>query len=285
MSSAVKDLKNKKIKCKPFLKWVGGKTQLIPELFKRLPKNWNNYFEPFIGGGALYFNLQPTNAYLSDNNSELINAYNIVKNKPKELVKDLKKHIYEKNYFYSIRALDRTKEFSNLSSTERASRLIYLNKTCYNGLYRVNSKNQFNSPFGKYTNPLICDEENLYNCSSVLSKAKIEVKEFQTILEDAKKGDFVYFDPPYVPLSATSNFTAYGKDGFEIELQIELAKICEKLDKRGVKFLLSNSSAPLIEELYSSYNFQYVKAGRAINSKASKRGKVQEVLVSNYSDC
>ena len=170
--------------CKPFLKWVGGKGQLLAELRNRLPAHFNSYHEPFIGGGALFFALQPQNAHLSDINPELINCYQVVRDDVDELIEDLQKHIYEKDYFYKIRAADRTESFKDWTNIQKASRLIYLNKTCFNGLYRVNSKGQFNSPFGRYTNPTICNAENLRACSLALRSANIDLKSFEAVVDN-----------------------------------------------------------------------------------------------------
>ncbi len=268
--------------CRPFLKWVGGKGQLLPELISRMPKKIDRYFEPFVGGGALFFNLQPTKAILSDANPELINLYEVVRDNVEALIKDLKKHKYAEKYFYKIRSADRTAAYKKWSPLKRASRLIYLNKTCFNGLYRVNSSGFFNTPFGRYTNPTIVDEKNLRACSVALQKVKIQVGGFESIERLVKKNDFVYFDPPYVPLSNTSAFTSYGKHGFDLRMQRSLFDLCCRLDKRGIKFMLSNSSAPFIRKLYKQFRVELVDATRSINSKATKRGAIKEVIVTNY---
>ncbi|MBR8833091.1 MAG: DNA adenine methylase [Stigonema ocellatum SAG 48.90 = DSM 106950] len=267
---------------KPFVKWAGGKTQLLPELTSRVPRTFQRYYEPFLGGGALFFSLQPENAFLSDINAELINVYRVVKNNVEKLIASLRQHVYEESYFYAIREVDRSLEYVTWSNVEKASRLIYLNKTCFNGLYRVNSKGHFNAPFGDYHNPKICDPENLRACSQVLQNATIRTRSYLCIERHLQKGDFVYFDPPYAPLNPTSNFTNYSKDGFRRENQEALRDLCVRLDKKGVLWMLSNSAAPLILELYSEYNIELVEALRAINSKAGKRGKIKEVIVRNY---
>ena len=271
-----------KVNAKPFVKWVGGKTQLIDQLTARLPPTFMHYYEPFIGGGALFFHLQPERAYLSDLNEELINVYNVVKRNVEALIKSLSKHIYEESYFYTIREVDRRPNYLRWSAVSRASRFIYLNKTCYNGLYRVNSKGYFNAPFGKYRNPKICDPENLRACSQVLQKAEIRCDSYLWVETHAQRGDFVYFDPPYAPLTATSNFTSYSKDGFSRNDQETLRDLCSRLDRKGVQWMLSNSSAPLILELYQEYNVETIEASRAINSKGGGRGKIKEVIVRNY---
>ena len=266
----------------PIVKWVGGKRQLMFELLKNMPKNYNRYFEPFIGGGALFFELQPENAYISDMNEELINLYQVVRDNVDELIVDLQKHDISKDYFMEIRNIDRTEEYKNWSNIQKASRFIYLNRTCFNGMYRVNSKGKFNVPFGHYKNPRIIDENNLINCSNLLQKTEIKHSDFSEILREVKKGDFVYFDPPYVPLSETSSFTSYTKDGFDMDMQFKLRDVCDKLDSMGVKFLLSNSDTKLVNELYENYNIKKVFASRQINANAYGRGKITEVLVRNY---
>lgn len=266
----------------PIVKWVGGKRQLMFELLKNMPKNYNRYFEPFIGGGALFFYLQPDNAYISDMNEELINLYQVVRDNVDELVADLQKHDISKEYFMEIRNIDRTEEYKNWSNIQKASRFIYLNRTCFNGMYRVNSKGEFNVPFGHYKNPRILDENNLINCSNLLQRTEIKHADFSEILKKVKKGDFVYFDPPYVPLSETSSFTSYTKDGFDIDMQFKLRDVCDELDSMGVKFLLSNSDTKLVNELYENYNIKKVFASRQINANADGRGKITEVLVRNY---
>lgn len=266
----------------PIVKWVGGKRQLMFELLKNMPKTYNRYFEPFIGGGALFFELQPDNAYISDMNEELINLYKIVRDEVGELICDLQKHDISKEYFMEIRNIDRTEEYQNWSDVQKASRFIYLNRTCFNGMYRVNSKGEFNVPFGHYKNPRILDENNLINCSNLLQGIEIKHADFSEILKKVKKGDFVYFDPPYVPLSETSSFTSYTKEGFDIDMQFKLRDVCDELDTMGVNFLLSNSDTKLVNDLYENYNIKKVFASRQINANADGRGKITEVLVRNY---
>ena len=269
--------------CKPIIKWVGGKRQLIKDLKRLMPKNYNRYFEPFIGGGALFFELKPKNAYISDYNLELTNLYTTVRDNSEELIADLCKHKNESDYYYETRALDRDKKvFTKLSDVERASRFIYLNKTGFNGLYRVNSKGECNVPFGKYKNPKYCDSDNIKACSELLKNTEIHNGDFEDIKEHVKEGDFVYFDPPYVPLNATSSFTGYTDQGFDEDMQFRLKELCEYIDKIGAKFMLSNSSAKYVYELYKDFNIHEVKATRSINSDATKRGKITEVVVTNY---
>lgn len=272
---------------KPVLKWVGGKTQLINDIETYLPKKYNRYFEPFIGGGAILFHLEPSNAYVNDLNKELINVYKQIKIRPTQLIFLLQEHQnnHSKEYFYTIRELDRDIENYNLlSDLEKAARFIYLNKTCYNGLYRVNKKGQFNVPMGKYKNPLICNEELIKEMSQYFHESQIHFynKDFEKFLQLPQVGDFVYLDPPYHPLSETSSFTSYQENGFTEEEQIRLKKVCDELSKRGVMFMLSNSDTEFINQLYKDYKIIKVKARRSINSKSDKRNAINEVLVINY---
>lgn len=270
--------------CKPVIKWVGGKRQLLNELKKYMPKEFNTYFEPFIGGGALFFDLKIEKSFINDYNSELTNLYEIIKNKPNKLIKDLKKHENNSEYFYKIRELDRTpSSYKRLSKVKKASRFIYLNKTGFNGLYRVNRNGQFNVPFGKYKNPNYADEDNILECSNLLQKTTILNGDFENIKKFIKRGDFVYFDPPYVPISDTSNFTGYTDKGFDEDMQFRLKELCDYIHNIGAYFMLSNSYTPYIEELYKGYNLIIVQANRALNCKANGRGKINEYLVINYS--
>ena len=275
-------------KPKPFVKWVGGKRQLLkqfrelnlypPECFN--PES-NTYFEPFVGGGAVFFDLLPKRAELSDTNRELVMTYNVIKDNVDGLIKSLKKHIYNKEYYLEVRAQD----INELSDIEIASRFIFLNRTGFNGMYRVNKSGQFNVPFGRYKNPLICDENNLRKVSEALQGITITHRDYKDVLELAKIGDFIYFDPPYYPLNPTSSFTAYTAKGFFEKEQIELRDTFVKLHERGCFVMLSNSDTPFINELYSGLegvSVNKIIAGRAINSKGSKRGKINEVLITNY---
>ncbi|MBC8465055.1 MAG: DNA adenine methylase [Parcubacteria group bacterium] len=275
-------------KPKPFVKWVGGKRQLLKQ-FREMglypPDDFNpltnTYFEPFVGGGAVFFDLLPKKAELSDLNNELTTTYNVIKTDVDSLIKSLKKHKYEKEYYLKIRA----KNPKKLSDVEVASRFIFLNRTGFNGMYRVNSKGGFNVPFGKYTNPIICDEENLRKVSKVLQKVTVKEQDYKAVLKKAKKGDFVYFDPPYYPVSRTASFTSYTADSFLEKEQTELRDTFVELHKRGCFVMLSNSDTPFINELYSGIKgvkVSKVSAGRSINSNAAKRGKINEVLVTNY---
>ncbi|WP_234031514.1 DNA adenine methylase [Lentibacillus cibarius] len=268
----------------PFLKWAGGKRQLLPEIRKYIPKKYNTYYEAFVGAGAVLFDLQPKQAVINDVNKDLVNVYNVIKYNVEELVEDLKKHENDKDYFYAIRDLDRQPEYEELSPIEKASRLIYLNKTCFNGLFRVNSQGQFNVPFGKYKNPQIVNEIVLKAVHNYLNVNDVTImnEDFETVIQDAKKGDFLYFDPPYDPVSDTSSFTGYSLDGFNKNDQVRLRDTFVELDKRGCKVLLSNSATDFIKDIYSDFHIEIVSATRNINSVASKRGKIDEVLVMNY---
>jgi DNA adenine methylase len=268
----------------PFLKWVGGKRQLMSTITKLMPQKYSIYYEPFIGGGAVLFHNQPTVAVINDFNKELINVYNVIKNNPEELIQDLKIHKNESEYFYKLRVLDREESFEQISDIKKASRVIFLNKTCFNRLYRVNSSGEFNSPFGRYKNPNIVNELTIRAVSKYLNDNEILLlnKDFEEAVEGAKKGDFVYFDPPYDPVSKSSNFTGYVQVGFRNDEQIRLRDLCISLDKNGVNFLLSNSATPFIKDLYRGFNIEFVKANRQINSNADKRGEVNEVLIWNY---
>lgn len=275
-------------KPKPFVKWVGGKRQLLKQFKKmdlyppsQFDANKNTYFEPFVGGGAVFFDLLPKKAFLSDLNSDLVITYNVIKNNIDALIKSLKKHEYEKDYFLKVRA----KNPKELSDLEIASRFIFLNRTCFNGMYRVNSSGQFNVPFGKYTNPLICDEDNLRKVSKALQGVEIKHQDYKAVLKKAKKGDFIYFDPPYYPVSKTASFTSYTNEAFLDKEQIELRDTFLELHNRGCFVMLSNSDTPFINKIYKGFKgvkINKVEAGRSINSKASGRGKITEVLVTNY---
>jgi DNA adenine methylase len=269
----------------PVVKWVGGKRQIIDEIMKYVPTNFSTYYEPFLGGGAVLFELQPKKAVVNDINAELMNIYVVIKKNVEELIDDLKQYKNEKEYFYRIRERDRDKEqYNKLTPVQRASRIIYLNKTCYNGLFRVNKNGEFNAPFGNYKNPNIVNETTLRAVSAYFNKAKIRFvcQDFQEALKNARKGAFVYLDPPYDPVSETSSFTGYYKGGFDRDEQISLKQVCDKLDKGGIRFLLSNSATDFILDLYQDYRIEVIQAKRAINSKGDRRGDVDEVLVMNF---
>jgi DNA adenine methylase len=271
----------------PVVKWVGGKRQIIDEIITYVPDSFSTYYEPFLGGGAVLFELQPKKAVVNDVNEELMNIYEVIKDNVDELIEGLKRHKIknDKAYFYEIRELDRDREQYNLlTPVERASRIIYLNKTCYNGLFRVNKSGEFNAPFGNYKNPNIVNETTLRTVSAYFNKAKIRFtcQDFEDALKWSRKGAFVYLDPPYDPVSETASFTGYDKGGFDHNEQIRLKKTCDKLNKKGIKFLLSNSATDFIMDLYQDYKIEVIQAKRAINSKADRRGNVDEVLVMNF---
>lgn len=272
-------------KTKPPLKWAGGKRQLIHEIIRRVPVDFKTYYEPFFGGGAVFFAINPLNAVLNDFNSELINLYKVLQTKPHELISIIRTYTNDEDSFYRIRNLDRDKEFfSKLSEVERAARMYYLNRTCYNGLYRVNKNGEFNTPFGKYKNKDFMNEVDILKASEMLSSSHVLLLtgDFKKAVESAIEGDFVYLDPPYDDLGNDTSFASYTKVGFDRNEQIRLKETCDKLNDKGVKFLLSNSATPFILDLYRNYKIEIVKARRSINSKASGRGVIDEVLVSNY---
>lgn len=277
--------------CTPFVKWAGGKTQLLSKLEEFFPKQISRYFEPFVGGGAAFFYLiskknQKFDSFLSDINSELITSYKVIRDNVEELIILLKKHEkeYKKSptdYYYRLRA-----EIKPINDIERTARFISLNKTCYNGLYRVNKNGLFNVPMGRYKNPLICDSTNLRNINILLNKSNtiMEIGDYKTSLEKAQKDDFIYLDPPYYPISKTSNFTSYTNNGFTNKDQIELSNLFKKLSDRGCRILLSNSDSDFIKELYSEFK-EYtisIKAQRSINSNAARRKEHTELIIRNY---
>lgn len=267
---------------KPLVKWVGGKRQLVSDINRNLPEEYNHYFEPFVGGGAVFFAMNKPSCYINDLNAELINVYQVVKQYPLELIKALKKHSNTANYFYKIRALDRSPNYRMMPPINKASRFIFLNRTGFNGLYRVNQKGHNNVSFGGYKNPRIVDKENILECSKLLKKTNITQGDFKKIKSKVTRGDFVYLDPPYMPLSKTSSFTSYNAGGFRYEDQVRLKEFCDYLNSIGVYFMLSNSSAPEISELYDEYSIKEVYVSRSINCKAEGRGKIKEVLIMNY---
>lgn len=271
----------------PFVKWVGGKRGLLSQIIPLLPKKFNNYFEPFVGGGALFFELyslgllKDKEVFLFDINSELINAYNVVKNDPLRLIEELEilKKDHSKEQFYEIRAWDRDKNFLKRSDIERASRFIYLNKTCFNGLYRVNKNNQNNVPMGSYKEPNICDDEVILNASEALQNVNILNASYQEVLKYASKGDLVYFDPPYYPLTQTASFTSYSEFDFLEKEQKELFEVFKNLSKKGCSVLHSNSDTKFIKDLYKKFEIIEIFANRFINSKSERRGRISEILV------
>ncbi len=268
----------------PVLKWVGGKRQLLGELLPLVAKvPYERYIEPFFGGGALFFSVLPKNAIINDYNRSLMEIYEVIRDDTEDLISRLKIHEanHGKEYFYEIRGMDRRADYENLSPVERAARLLYLNKTCFNGLFRVNGKGQFNVPFGRYKHPNIVNEEGLCAAAACLREEGITIssKDYREVLAQARPGDFVYLDPPYMPISASSSFTSYTDKGFSYEEQKALKEACDDLRNRGIPFIESNSDSEEIRELYKDYDVRQVKARRSINSRGAKRGKIDEVLI------
>lgn len=268
---------------KPILKWVGGKRQLLDDILPLLPKTPKLYVEPFVGGAAVLLAKQPAHARVNDYNAELVNVYKVVRDEPDALLEKLREH--DKNntsdYYYEVRALDREPGFADLGEVERAARIIYLNKTCFNGLYRVNSAGQINSPYGRYKHPNIVNEPGIRALSKYLQgDVTLLCGDYADALCDLPKGAFVYLDPPYMPLSETSAFTGYTEGGFDYDEQVRLRDECVKLREQGIHFLESNSDCPEIRELYADFTIKTVQAKRAINSRGDRRGAVNEVLIS-----
>ena len=275
------------IKGKPFVKWAGGKRQILDELKKHIPENFDTYYEPFIGGGALLFELSPNKAVINDSNKELMNVYTCIKDEEKfrKMCTELNRYetLHSEEFYLEIRNKDRDKiKFNKMPDYKRAARTIYLNKACFNGLYRVNSKNEFNVPFNKKTKVNTYDGQNLSIIHSYLNFNQVEVLcvDFEDALKKAKKGDFVYLDPPYD--SDTQTFNSYTEDGFGKEEQRRLANVFKELDKRGVYVMLSNHNTILVNELYKDYNINVIEAKRNINANGKKRGKVEELIITNY---
>ncbi|MEH2397466.1 DNA adenine methylase [Nostoc sp.] len=268
---------------RPFLKWAGGKSRLIQQYIPYFPKSYKNYYEPFLGGGAVFFYLRPTAAILTDINAELINTYCCVRDYVEELISILKEHKirHNKDYYYSVR------NNSGGTDIEKAARLIYLNKTCFNGLYRVNSQGKFNVPLGRYENPNICHENLLRLASIALSHAEIQRADFTEVLNHATSSDdFVFFDPPYHPISETSYFTAYNQNCFSKKDQELLRDTCAELASRGVKVMVCNSDSEFISKIYTDINFETyrIKAARSINSNIKNRGMIYELLITSFKD-
>ena len=263
---------------RPFLKWAGGKGRVLPQYIPYFPE-YTTYHEPFLGGGAIFFYLLPSTAVLADINDELVNVYQCIRDHVDDLIEHLAIHQSNhcKEYYYDVRSNPRAEKVA------RAARLLYLNKTCFNGLYRENSKGQFNVPMGRYKNPTICDPSLLRAASCALKPVAIALEPFEAVLDRAKTpDDFVYFDPPYFPISATSNFTGYNRYSFTQDDQVRLRDTFITLAERGVKVMLSNSDCPFIRELYEGFTIQVIHAARAINSNAKKRGKITELLITSY---
>lgn len=269
----------------PVVKWVGGKRQLLDEITPLLPKRITSYCEPFLGGGAVLFSIQPTKAVVNDLNTDLITVYEVIRDDVESLITLLAQHENTQDHFYAVRDMDRDKvAYAAMSKAEKAARLIFLNKTCYNGLFRVNLSGEFNSPFGHYKNPNIINAPVLRAVNKYFNASSITFcsEDFSETLKRVPKGGFVYLDPPYDPVSDTASFTGYNKGGFDRAEQARLKQCCDELNARGINFLLSNSATDYIKDLYRDYSISIVEAKRAINSDASKRGAIEEVLIRNY---
>ena len=263
---------------RPFVKWAGGKGQVLADLLSRMPARYDRYFEPFLGGGAPFFASCHEEAFLSDRNPFLINAYSVVRDRFDDLAESLARHRPDRDYYYAMREADP----ATFSDVERASWFIYLNKTCYNGLWRVNSRGKYNVPYGRYKNPRILDAENLRRASHALRGATIACQDFEDALQGAREGDFVYADPPYYPLSETAGFTGYVEGGFGLGEQVRLAEAVRRLTNAGVMVMLSNSDTAPVWGLYSGFKIETVQVKRSINSRGDRRGPVSELIVRNY---
>lgn len=272
-------------KAKPFIQWVGGKREVIPQYERFIPKKFKNYYEPFLGGGAMFFHLQPKKAILSDSNQELIKTYEGVRDNPEEVIRFLRefKSKHSEELYTKIRNLDREIDIlKELGSAEIAARMIYLNQTCFNGLYRVNQRGQFNVPIGSSLNRLICDDYTIRNASKILKKTTLKKMDFEIAVNDAAVGDFIYLDPPYYPVSVYSDFTRYTKEKFYQEDQVRLKVQVDQLSMKGCKVMLSNSDCNFVRNLYKDYKIHKVQSNRSLNCKKDRRGKVYELLITNY---
>jgi DNA adenine methylase len=278
------------VKAFPFVKWAGGKGRLLSQFEPYLPDEFNRYVEPFSGGGALFFHLHNEGrlagkeAVLIDSLAELINCYQVIQGQVEDLIEALRGHEPHKldaGYFYEVRGWDRLPDFVERSSVEKAARFIFLNRTCYNGLYRVNRRGQLNVPFGRHRNPTVCDADNLRAVHRALQGVRLLAGDFDCCLEVAARGDLVYLDPPYHPLSDTANFTSYTRADFTTDDQRRLAEVFCELDRRHCRVLLSNSNTGLIREMYREYVQVEIMAPRAINRNADQRGAIPELLVMN----
>jgi DNA adenine methylase len=274
----------------PFLKWVGGKAQLLAQFDEFLPVRVERYVEPFIGGGAVFFHLKhrfpQMRAFLRDNNDELINTYKAVRDYPKELMRRLDQHLVEfradrREYYYAVR---KNHDLAEKEIVERAARMIFLNKTCFNGLWRVNASGEFNVPIGSHANPALYDRENILAASRALEGVHLATQDFRDTLNETRRGDFAYIDPPYHPISLTASFTSYTKENFGAGEQQELATLFADADRRGVRLMLSNSDVTFVRNLYRGFKIHTVQARRAINCDGSKRGVVNEVVVTTIGD-
>lgn len=260
----------------PFLKWAGGKGQIVEQITRYAPTRFARYIEPFLGGGALFFYIGSPGSLLNDLNDELINTYRVVQNNVEQLIEALQGLPYAEDFYYEMR----NRRPAQMTDLERATRFIYLNRTCFNGLYRVNKRNEFNVPFGRYTNPVICDPERLRAASAALREARLFSEDYETfLLREAQPNDFIYIDPPYHPVSEYSDFKRYTSAQFYEDDQRKLASLTRQLVERGCYVLASNSDTPLTRELYEGFELVKIKARRNINKSADKRGAVKELLI------
>lgn len=290
MSTQIHELDTFQLSAKPFVKWAGGKRQLLSELEDRIPNSFVNYHELFVGGGALFYLVygrhnKSKRYVLNDVNAELMNVYCVVRDRVHELIDKLFnfQNSHSQRFYYEIRARDRDPDFVSADIVERAARFIYLNKTAYNGLYRVNAKSQFNVPFGSYDSPNICDEANLLLCSKCLQDTELLCGDFTRVLEHIQPRDFVYLDPPYIPLSETSSFTSYTSDSFSIDQHLRLREFCDQVDELDAFFLLSNSDTKITREVYAGFaETESIPSRRTISAKVSGRADVSELLVRNF---
>lgn len=262
---------------RPVVKWVGGKRRLLEHLLPRVPETRGRYYEPFVGGGALFFALRPSEAHINDLNHDLVNLYRVIRDTPESLIDAMASYVNDKDCYLAVRAIDP----AALSPVDQAARFLYLNRTCYNGLYRVNKAGRFNVPFGRYKRPSMVDPENLRRVSALLQQTEITALDFEEACAGAGAGDFVYFDPPYAPVSETAYFTQYTGGGFTLQDQERLATLFRRLDRKGVRLMLSNSDTPFVRALYAGFSIETVPAPRAINCRGDRRGPVSEVIVTN----
>ena len=266
----------------PILKWVGGKRQLMKEILSVFPRDYRarTYHEPFVGSGAVFFKVKPRKGSINDINPRLINFYKVVRENPTELIEEARNYLYEKKTYYKLRGRFNQ---GNLPEVEEAALFLYLNKTCYNGLYRVNSRGEFNVPFGRYKNPKIVDPNRIHEASRALANIEILNQDFTYVTDLAERGDVCYLDPPYDPVSETADFTSYSRNGFDAQEQIRLRDTCLELDGKEVIFILSNSYTNTIKDLYADegFNLMTVQARRMVNSKSERRGDIKEVIITN----
>lgn len=267
---------------KPFLKWAGGKTRLLPEITSRLPHSYTRYFEPFVGGGSLFWYLEPDHAYIGDANGELINSYLAIKYNPSYLIADLNKHINTREYFFSLRNQDRQADYNHVNAIEKASRFIFLNKTGFNGWWNVNQQGHATIGYGYHKNPTIYSQAHIQACHEILQCTTILHADYRLIHGHVQKGDFVFFDPPYLPINGKDHETHYTKQGTNKAMHIELRSLCDQLDRVGVKWMLTNSATPFTRDLFSVYNLDSINVKRCNSPTANSRGSVEELIITNY---